>query len=132
MRAIFNTTHYPYPYSKGSQNYQAVQKEIDRRTARVREIWEDPLTVRIKRAGQLAKHLDAWDLILSELKAKDVDVGDLEAKIRPYALYVTGEPIGIQEFYKSAGEREWHAYNHWVMTQYNPGRTRCARGCTWS
>jgi uncharacterized protein YkwD len=127
LRAIFNTTHYPYPYSKGSQNYQAVQKEIDRRTARVREIWDDPLKVRVKRAGPLAKQMDAWDLILPELKAKEVDVADLEAKMQPYSLYVTDEPIGIREFYKSEGERAWMAYNHWVMTVYNPARTEYAR-----
>ncbi|MDJ0521222.1 MAG: FHA domain-containing protein [Planctomycetota bacterium] len=127
LRAIFNTTHYPYPYSKGSQNYQAVQKEIDRRTARVQEIWDDPIKVRIKRDGPLAKQMDAWDLIIAELQAKKVDTEDLEARIRPYALYVTGDPIGIRDFYKSAGEREWQAYNRWVMESYNPARTEYAR-----
>lgn len=127
LRAIFNTTHYPYPYSKGSQNYQAVQKEIDRRTASVKEIWDNPLKVRLKRAGPLAKHMDAWDLIISELKAKSVDVDDLEAAMRPYSLYLIDEPIGIRQFYKSTAEREWMAYNSWVMTAYNPARTEYAR-----
>ncbi len=126
LRAIFNTTHYPYPYRKGSMAYHAVQGEIDRRTARVREIWDDPIRVTIKRAGTLAKHLDAWDLVLAELKAKDVDVVDLEARIAPYALYVTGEPLGIRDFYRSESEREWFAYSRWVMTAYNPARTEVA------
>jgi len=126
LRAIFNTTHYPYPYSKGSMAYHAVQQDVDRRTARVRELWDDPIRVTVKRAGTLAKHLDAWDLVIAELKAKDVDVENLEARVRPYALYVTGEPLGIRDFYRSESERDWFAYSRWVMTAYNPARVEYA------
>ncbi len=127
LTAIFNTKHYPYPYQKGSSNYRAVQGEIDRRTARVKEIWDDPMRIVVKRAGQLAKHLDAWDAIVSELEAKEIDVEDLKAKIEPYALYVTGEPISIREFYTSQAEAEWLSYNRWVMEAYNPARTEFAK-----
>jgi len=127
LQAIFNTTHYPYPYDRGSSNYHAVQDEVDRRTALVKEVWDNPLQVRIKRAGQLAKHLDAWDQILVELQAKGVDVAELRTKIEPYTLYVTDEPIGLREYFADNAERDLLAYNRWVMTAYNPARTEYAR-----
>jgi hypothetical protein len=122
LTAIFNTTHYPYPYQKGSPSYQAVQHEIDRRVGQVAEVWDNPLTIRIKRAGKLAKLMDEWDLILAELDAKEVDTLELKKKIEPYAIYVTDEQIGIRTFYESQDERQWLAYSDWVRTQYNPAR----------
>jgi len=127
LLAIFNTTHYPYPANKGGKPYQSVQHEIDQRVKRVRELWDDTLSVRVKREGKLAKLLDALDLIVAELQAKKVDVTDLEKKIAPHTLYVTGEAITIRSFYRSEDERQWLAYCHWVIAQYNPARREVAK-----
>ncbi len=132
LLAIFNTTHYPYPANKGGPQYQAVQREIDRRIALAREIWDDPSKMQIKRAGKLDKHLTAWDGIIAELKRHEVDTADLVKRITPYTLYVgTDVPLSIRTFYKDEFEKEWFAYNRWVMTAYNPARKEYANEREW-
>ena len=126
LRAIFNTTHYPYPYERGSTTYGHVQAEIDRRTAAAREIWDDPYRVQIEREGKLAKLLETWDTTLQELDLKKIDVAPLKKRIQPYAMYVTGEALTIRNFYRSEDERAAHAYNRWVMDSYNPARSEVA------
>ncbi len=125
LTAIFNTVHYPYPYAKNGR-YYAVQGEIDKRVKHAKEIWDDPYSVKIKRDGKLGKYLATWDAAIQELGIKEVDTTDLVKKMASYARYVTGEAINIRTYYRSDAEKEWFAYNHWVMTQYNPARTEVA------
>ena len=127
LTAIFNTTHYPYPANKGATPYQQVQQEINRRVKRVSEIWDNPYTVRVKRAGALGKLLDQWDLIIAELDAKQIDVSALQKKMAPFARYATDEQLGIRTFYRDEDERQLFAYSRWVMTQYNPARREEAK-----
>ncbi|MHC5009588.1 MAG: CAP domain-containing protein [Planctomycetota bacterium] len=125
--AIFNETHYPYPYNRGGKPYRVVQNEIDARTERIREIWDDPLRVKISRKGTLARALDAWDTIIAELERLDVDVSKYRAEMEPYTAYVTGEPITIREYFRNEAERKLFAYNRWVMETYNPAQREVAR-----
>ncbi len=128
LLAIFNEKHYPYPANKQSQQYQAVQKEIDRRVDVAREIWNDPLSVKISRKGPLKRLLDEWDRTIAELKQLDADVADLESAIAPYTTYVTGEPFTIREYALNGSEAKLQAYNRWVMEVYNPKQDREATG----
>ena len=121
LTAIFNTVHYPYPYPRDAR-YAAVQGEIDKRTKHAREIWDNPFSVTLKRDGKLGKHLLAWDKVIEELQIKKVDTTDIEKAMAPYAQYVTGEPLTIRTYFRDQAEKELLAYNHWVMTTYNPAR----------
>ncbi|MDF1700589.1 MAG: CAP domain-containing protein, partial [Planctomycetota bacterium] len=127
LTAIFNTVHYPYPVAKDAR-YWAVQGEIDTRVKHAREIWDNPFSVTLKRDGKLGKHLEAWDAVIEELQIKKIDTTDIQKAMQPYARYVTGEPLTIRTYFRDKAEKELLAYNHWVMTQYNPARTEEARG----
>ncbi|MDA1196093.1 MAG: CAP domain-containing protein, partial [Planctomycetota bacterium] len=126
LRAIFNTTHYPYPADKDAR-YWAVQGEIDRRVKVARDIWDDPYVVSIERDGKLAKSLDAWDAVLLELEIKAIDTAELRKRMEPFARYATGERLTIRTYYRNDMEKELLAYNRWVMGEYNPARTEEAR-----
>ncbi len=122
LLAIFDEVHYPYPADKASRPYQEVQKEIDRRVAAAREIWDDPFKVMLHRKDAFGRLLDDWDRTLGELRAEGDDVSDLEARMKPISDYVTDTPITIHEFWKDDAERALLAYNRWVMDVYNPAR----------
>ncbi len=128
LLAIFNEKHYPYPYNKGSQAYNAVQNEIDRRVALVREVWDDPYRAKVTRTGQLEKRLDEFEDVLQKLKAKGEDVRSLEQKMAPYSMYIGEEAMTVREFYLDATEKKRFEYNRWVMNEYNPARTEFASG----
>jgi hypothetical protein len=127
LLAIFNEKHYPYPYQAGSKPYTAVQKEIDRRVAAVREIWEDGAKARVSRSGNLGKSLEEWDRILADLKAARQDTSDLEARMRPWASYATGDTFTVRTFFLDEREQTLLAYNRWVMEEYNPTKTAVAK-----
>jgi uncharacterized protein YkwD len=120
LLAIFDEKHYPYPYDKASLAYRTVQKEIDDRVALVREIWEDPLSVKVSRKGPLEKAFEQWDEALAGLKRLEEDVLPLEARMAEYAAFATGEAFTIQEFFLNDAERRLLEYNRWVMETFNP------------
>ncbi|MFV1959155.1 MAG: CAP domain-containing protein, partial [Planctomycetota bacterium] len=126
LLAIFDEKHYPYPTNKSSRQYQAVQKEVDRRVALVGEIWDDPRKVTIHRRGTLGRALDAWDAALAALKKEGRDTGDLEARLAGFLPYATGEPVGIREIFLDGAERKRLAYDRWVMGVYNPAQIAVA------
>ena len=126
LLAIFNETHYPYPYNRASKSYQAVQKEVDRRVALVRAIWLQGAQVRIKRSGRLAKLFETWEATLGELRGLGADVAPLEQKAWVHTAYATGDALTIQTFFTSPRERRRLAYSAWVQEAYNPARTEVA------
>jgi uncharacterized protein YkwD len=126
LLAIFNEKHYPYPYEHDAR-YNAVQNEIDKRVAAVREVWDDEKTkARVARTGSLGQTLDRWDAILAELGRQKQATTDLEEAMAPYLVYATGESIGIRQFFRNRFERDLLAYNRWVMETRNPAMTKVA------
>lgn len=126
LLAIFNETHYPYPYNKGSKPYQAVQAEVARRVGAVEAIWSDATKARVQRTGALAKQLDRLEAILAALKAGQALTPEREAAAWPYLAYAGGETWTVQSFFLDDAERERFAYDTWVRDVYNPARTETA------
>lgn len=126
LLAIFNEKHYPYPYrNRPMAVYQAVQGNIDERTAKVREIWDNKLTVKVAMDGASGRRMKEWDALLGKLTEMGQDVRALDKKMRPYRMYL-GETLDIRSFYRDPREKALIAYNRWVMEQYNPARTEYA------
>ncbi len=123
LLAIFDEKHYPYPANKASREYQAVQKEIDRRVALVREVWDDPFKFDLAREGRLGRVFDEWDEVVGEIRALKVDTSELAKRIAPIAAYVGQGPTTIRTFWLNDAEKRLFAYNDWVMQTYNPART---------
>ena len=128
LLAIFNEKHYPYPYDRGSKNYQAVKKEVAKRTAAVRTIWEDGLRVRIKRDGRVGTLLDELEAAVAELESLGANVDAAKTKTWRFLAYATGSSISIQSYFKDERERQGMAYDRWVRDAYNPARTEEAKG----
>ena len=129
LQAIFNEKHYPYPYgNRGSPPYRYVAAVVAQRVAQVRELWESPLTVRVKRKGRLGKRLEQLQADLAALKRMNApDLPAWESKASRYLIYATGEPFTIQTYFRDERERDLFRYNEWVRTQYNPARTEYAK-----
>lgn len=127
LLAIFNTTHYPYPADKAALPYRAVQEEVDRRVAAVRELYEkDTTRVRVEREGRLAKVLEEWDAVLAELKALREDTTALAGAMERHTQYL-GHALDLRTYFRDRDERDLLAYNRWVMEAYNPARTEYAQ-----
>jgi uncharacterized protein YkwD len=126
LLAIFNETHYPYPYKRGTPPYTLVQAEIDRRVEVVRVLWEGDEHVKIPRTGAAGKLADEASAGIAELEAKGRDVTKLKAALARYEPYMTGESITMKEFPINGAERRFMAYNRWVMETYNPAQTAYA------
>ncbi|MGE0193926.1 MAG: FHA domain-containing protein [Planctomycetota bacterium] len=126
LLAIFNETHYPYPYNKGSKPYQAVQGEVARRVAAVEALWNDATKARIQRTGALAKRLDRLEEVLAALRAGQALTPEREAAAWPYLAYAGPETWTVQNLYLDDAERERLAYDAWVRDVYNPARTETA------
>ncbi len=126
LRGIFNVKHYPYPANKGATPYRSVQAEIDARTAAVKEIWDDPYSVKITRKGPVGKLLDTFDQLTKELQDMGEETKGLKLRMQPFSGYVADKPITVRRFFRNQKERERLAYNAWVMSQYNPSRTEYA------
>jgi uncharacterized protein YkwD len=126
LRAIFNEKHYPYPANKGATPYRSVQNEVDARTAAVKEIWDDPYSVKISRKGPVGKLLDDFEKLTKQLEELGEETKGLKSRMEPYSGYVSDRPITVRRFFRNQKERELLAYNEWVMSQYNPARTEYA------
>lgn len=129
LLAIFDTVHYPYPVNKNSPQYFAVQEEVDKRVAAVREIWEkEAYKVRVEREGRLAKILEEWDATLTALRGLQVDTSALAAGMERYTQYVAEQAWDVRTWFRDKEERDLMAYNRWIMDVYNPVRTEVASG----
>jgi hypothetical protein len=123
LLAIFNETHYPYPYNRGVPPYTLVQAEVDRRVEVVRALWEGDEHMKISRTGPHGKLADEVAAAIQELEAKGRDVTKLKAHLARYEPYMTGDTITLKEFALNGAERKFMAYNRWVMDTYNPSQT---------
>lgn len=123
LLAIFNETHYPYPYKRGTPPYTIVQAEVDRRVEIVRTLWEGEEHMKIPRTGAAGKLADDAAAAIKELESKGRDVVKLKATLARYEPYMTGETITLKEFAINGAERKFMTYNRWVMETYNPAQT---------
>lgn len=123
LLAIFNETHYPYPYNRGSKAYQAVQAEVDRRVAVVAGLWNNPAKARIARTGPLAKRLDRLEAALIELKQRQGPDPERAAAAWAFLAYANDTNWTVQNWFVDEAERERLAYSDWVRSTYNAART---------
>jgi hypothetical protein len=123
LLAIFNETHYPYPYKRGTPPYTLVQAEVDRRVEVVRALWEGDDHMKISRSGAAGKLAEEALAAIQELEKKGRDVAKLKATLARYEPYMTGETITLKDFAINGAERKFMAYNRWVMETYNPAQT---------
>jgi len=79
LELIFDEEKYFYPYRQRANEYYPVQKEVDHRVAAVREIWDDPMKVRVALADSMKKHLAKFDEAAAELAKRYVDTPAMRA-----------------------------------------------------
>lgn len=126
LLAIFNEKHYPYPANKSSKHYQVVQREIERRVAAVRLVWDNPLQVRVGRDASTQKTLTKLDALLDQLEADGALEAAVAARAWPWLAYGRSESLNVRTFFLDAGEEELLAYNEWVRAKLNPTRVAVA------
>ncbi len=126
LLAIFNETHYPYPYNAASKEYQAVQAEVARRVAAVEAIWNDDTSARVQRSGSLGRRLDRLERAIRELDAAKALPDDLRAASWPFLAYASSEALTVRTIFLDEDERARFAYDTWVRDVYNPARREVA------
>ncbi len=120
LALIFDSKKYFYPYRGTGREgeYWPVQSEVDGRVAAVREIWDDPRKVSVKKSRSLTKTLEKFDQAARELDKRLVDVEKEVAHVAFLRAYV-GHKFTIRTFFRDADEMRLLLYSKEVM-EANP------------
>ena len=121
LLAIFNEKQWPYPHNAPELQtaYAAVTQEVEKRWKSVEEVWNEPLAVKLSKAGPWEKLVERHVAVVRELEARGRDATSIRAAMAPYALWV-GEPVvTVRTFVRNQEERDLLAYDRWVIDVYN-------------
>ncbi|MEM8885638.1 MAG: FHA domain-containing protein [Planctomycetota bacterium] len=114
LQLIFDEKKYFYPYRDRMNEYAPVQMEVDARVEKVRELWEDRSTVKVKASDSMKRSLKAFDEAVRELKKRFVDVEEKVDDINFLRSYF-GKKFDIRTLYRTGDERELLSYSVEVM-----------------
>jgi len=116
LELIFDERKYFYPYRGTGRmgEYTKVQREVDDRVAKVREIWEDKASVSIKASSDMQRALSLFDEAAEQLEKLLVD-HDEEVEHVTFLRSYFGGKFNVRSFYRTPEEKDLLDYSVEVM-----------------
>jgi uncharacterized protein YkwD len=117
LSLIFDEVKYFYPYQDRREEYEIVQKEVDKRVDAVREVWNNAFTTTLKEEAGTKSILADIGRVDAELAKLGIDTSGFEAKVAGLTRYL-GQTFTVRNFYLDDAERDLFVYDDRVM-DYN-------------